>query len=321
MAALLAVFEVGRHLLPDSSKPSADPHGPALTVKIPSGSTAVEIGDQLQTAGIVIDGGRFRNYAKEQGEGADFKAGTYRFQAGTDYDRIIERLNAGPPPPVTIPLTIPEGLRLTEIADVVAARTGITRNQYLSAVRQAAPPPGFPEAKSMEGFLFPATYQIKPKTTAQALVSQQLTAFEQAFAQVDMTYAQSKNLTTYDVLKIASMIEREAAVDHDRPLISAVIYNRLHLGMALQIDATLLYELGSWTHQLTVSELAAPTPYNTRVVHGLTPTPICNPGLKSMEAAANPAKVDYLYYVAIGDSGRHYFTDNLDDFNKHAHGG
>jgi peptidoglycan lytic transglycosylase G len=117
------------------------------------------------------------------------------------------------------------------------------------------------------------------------------------------------------------MIEREAAVDHDRPLISAVIYNRLHLGMALQIDATLLYELGSWTHQLTVSELAAPTPYNTRVVHGLTPTPICNPGLKSMQAAAHPAKVDYLYYVAIGDSGRHYFTDNLDDFNKHAHGG
>jgi UPF0755 protein len=122
------------------------------------------------------------------------------------------------------------------------------------------------------------------------------------------------------VLNMAAMIEREAKVDHDRPLISAVLYNRLHLGMALQIDATLLYELGSWTHELTVSELAAPTPYNTRVVHGLPPTPICNPGLKSMQAAAHPAKVDYLYYVAIGDSGRHYFTNNLDDFNKHARG-
>ena len=135
-----------------------------------------------------------------------------------------------------------------------------------------------------------------------------------------MTYARSKNLTHYDVLTIASMIEREARVEPERPgLIAAVIYNRLHDGMQLGIDATLLYEQGSWTHQLTVSELAAHTPYNTRVQHGLPPTPICNPGLASLQAAAHPAKVNYLYYVAKGDSGHHYFTDNLQDFV--AHGG
>ena len=112
------------------------------------------------------------------------------------------------------------------------------------------------------------------------------------------------------------MIEREARVDKDRALIAAVIYNRLHLGMTLGIDATLLYEYGSWTHQLTVSELAANTPYNTRVRHGLPPTPICNPGLKSLEAAAHPAHVDYLYYVAKPD-GSHYFTNNYPDFQNH----
>ena len=150
--------------------------------------------------------------------------------------------------------------------------------------------------------------------------AQQLDAFVSAFQQVDMSYAASKNLTPYDVLKIASMIEREAQVPSERPLIAAVIYNRLHLGMTLGIDATLLYEQGSWSHQLTVSELDANTPYNTRLRHGLPPTPICNPGLASLEAAAHPAKVGYIYYVRKpGNSGTHYFTDNYQDFV--AHGG
>jgi UPF0755 protein len=108
-------------------------------------------------------------------------------------------------------------------------------------------------------------------------------------------------------------------VNAERPLIAAVMYNRLHLGMSLGIDATLLYEQGSWSHQLTVSELEANTPYNTRLRHGLPPTPICSPGLASLKAAAHPASVNYLYYVAKGDSGHHYFTDNFDDFK--AHGG
>jgi uncharacterized YceG family protein len=167
--------------------------------------------------------------------------------------------------------------------------------------------------------MFPATYDITRGEKAKTLVGQQLAAFQNAFAEVDMSYASSKNLTNYDVLTIGSMIEREAKVERERPLVAAVIYNRLHLKMNLGIDATLLYQYGSWTHELTVSELAANTPYNTRVRPGLPPTPICNPGLASLQAAARPAHVDYLYYVAKGDSGTHYFTDNYDDFK--AHGG
>jgi UPF0755 protein len=306
-----------RHILGDASKPAADPHGPYITVVIPSGTDASGIGAILQKDGVVADGGRFRDYAKGQGEGADFQAGHYRFQAGTDYDVIIRALDAGQVAVQTKTLVIPEGFRISEIADRVPT-VGISKRSYLQAVHAARPPAGFGRHASMEGFMFPATYQVKPHETAATLVSQQLAAFDANFSQVDMSYARSKNLTPYDVLTIASMIEREAHVAKDRPLIAAVIYNRLHLHMTLGIDATLLYEYGSWTHQLTESELAANTPYNTRVRHGLPPTPICNPGLASLQAAAHPAHVDYLYYVAKGD-GTHYFTNNYNDFL--AHGG
>jgi UPF0755 protein len=290
-----------------------------IEVVIPSGVSASEIGGILEEQGVVEDGGRFREYAKEQGEGSEFKAGTYRFRAGTDYDVIIARLDAGPAAPKLVKLVIPEGLRLTEIAEKVGSETRISARGWTNAVQKASPPRGFGEAKSMEGFLFPATYDLKPRQKAGALVAAQLSAFQANFDQVDMTYPKSKNLTPYDVLIIASMIEREARVEEERPLVAAVIYNRLRADMQLGIDATLLYEQGSWTHELTVSELEADTPYNTRRRFGLPPTPICNPGLASLQAAARPANVNYLYYVAKGDSGRHYFTDNFDDFV--AHGG
>jgi uncharacterized YceG family protein len=315
---VLIAFEAVRRVLPDSSKPTADPHGQMIRVVIPSGADASAIGDILQQRGVLVDGSRFRNYAKEQGEGADFKAGKYGFQAGSDYDAIIKRLDLGPAAVPVSMLVIPEGFRLTEIESRLAG-VGISKSAYERAVAAAAPPAGFGSPTSMEGFLFPATYSVSRHERPAALVAQQLAAFQNAFGNVDMSYAASKNLTPYDVLTIASMIEREAHVAKDRPLIAAVIYNRLHLGMTLGIDATLLYEQGSWSHQLTVSELDANTPYNTRLRPGLPPTPICNPGLASLRAAAHPAKVDYLYYVAQGDSGTHYFTNSYQDFK--AHGG
>jgi UPF0755 protein len=316
--AVLAVLSGVSKLIPDSSKPSADPHGPPIAVVIPSGSTAVGIGDILEQSGVVDDGGRFRDYAKEQGQGSEFKAGHYSFRAGTDYDTIIAALNRGPRAAPVQKLVIPEGYATWQIAATVPS-VGIPKQAYVRALGQASPPAGFGHPKSMEGFLFPATYLVKRKESASALVSQQLAAFDNAFSQVDMSYAASKNLTPYDVLTIASMIEREAKVPGDRAKIAAVIYNRLHLHMQLGIDATSLYPFHNWAHELTVSELEAHTPYNTRANYGLPPTPICNPGLASMQAAAHPAKVDYLYYVAEGNTGHHYFTDNYADFK--AHGG
>jgi UPF0755 protein len=300
-----------------ASAPAANPHGPQIAVAIPTGDDAAAIADVLQDRGIIADAGRFSGYVKAQSEGSDFKAGTYTFKAGTGYNAIIARLNAGPTAGYAR-LVIPEGFRLTQI-EALLRHVGISPKAYAAAVRAAVPPPGFGHHLNMEGFMFPATYQIRPHEAPSTLVSQQLTAFREAFSQVNLSYARSKNLTLYDVLRIASMIEREARVPGDRAKVSAVIYNRLHLGMPLAIDATILYHLGSWTATIHASDLSSSEPYNLRVHRGLPPTPICNPGLASLEAAAHPGNYDYLYYVAQPGQAAQYFTSSYSDFL--AHGG
>jgi uncharacterized YceG family protein len=216
----------------------------------------------------------------------------------------------------------PEGFTVRDMADRVKAVRGIaiekrgvtprlTRNGFLAAVAQARPPkPFIPDWKhSMEGFLFPAVYDFTQETTAKELVSDQLTAFRKRFATVNLKYARSKNLTPYDVLIIASMVEKEAAVAKERPLIAAVIYNRLRARLPLGIDATLRYGLDiPPTESITKAALRSNNPYNTRKLPGLPPTPIANPGLASLRAAAHPAGVDYLYFVRIPGTRRHFFT-------------
>lgn len=224
----------------------------------------------------------------------------------------------------------PEGFNVEEMADRVAAvrtiaieRRGVTprltRAGYLRAVEAAVAPPRFRkdvQRDSLEGFLFPASYEFTQKTTARELVADQLAAFRTRFGSVDLAYARSKNLTPYDVLIIASMIEKETAVASERRLVSAVIYNRLRNRMALQIDATTRYGLGiPGTESLTKAALRSSSPYNTRLRPGLPPTPIANPGLASLRAAANPARgVDFLYYVRKPGSLAHYFTADESDF-------
>ncbi len=189
----------------------------------------------------------------------------------------------------------------------------------ISAPSAAARPPlAFrKDAKpgALEGFLFPALYEFTQESTAKELVSSQLTTFRQRFAKVSLAHARSKNLTPYDILIIASMIEKETAVASERKLVAAVIYNRLHNRMPLGIDATIRYGLGiPGTQSLTKKALASDSPYNTRLRTGLPPTPIANPGLASIQAAAHPAKVDYLYYVRKPKSKRHFFTADEHEF-------
>ncbi len=169
--------------------------------------------------------------------------------------------------------------------------------------------------KSFEGFLFPATYEFLESTTSLELVDLQLDAFSKAWNGIDLTYAESKKLTAYDVLIIASMIEGEVSVPEERPLVAAVIYNRLKARMPLGIDATLRYGLKiPASRAIRQSELENPSPYNTRLHQGLPPTPINNPGVAAMEAAAKPADVDYLYFVRKADCKSHFFTASEQEF-------
>lgn len=213
-------------------------------------------------------------------------------------------------------ITIPEGYDRHQIADL-AKQDGL-KGDYVKASESFK---GFNPAKygvknppNLEGFLFPATYDLPRHPTADDLIARQLAAFKQYFSKVDLGYAKSKNLTPYDVLTIASMIEREAIVEKDRPLIAAVIYNRLHDGMPLQIDATIRYAEHNWTKPLTETDLHINSPYNTYTNTTLPPTPIGNPGLASIKAAAHPANVNYLYYVAKTNGCGHFFTASYQAF-------
>jgi UPF0755 protein len=223
----------------------------------------------------------------------------------------------------------PEGFTRREMADRVAAVREIaiesrgvtprlTKAGYLVASSTAAPPPAFRKdwpGRNIEGFLFPATYEFTKLTTARRLVRDQLSHFRRQWAKVDLRYARSKNLTPYDVLIIASMIEKETVAPEERRLVAAVIYNRLRNGMPLGIDATIRYGRNvPGTEPLRQSDLVSDDPYNTRNRLGLPPTPIANPGLASMRAAARPAAVDYLYFVRKPDGVHHFFTASESEF-------
>ena len=168
---------------------------------------------------------------------------------------------------------------------------------------------------SLEGFLFPDTYQLRVPISIPTLVADQLTEFKRAFAGVKMNYARSQRLTPYDLLIIASIVEKEAATARDRPLVASVIYNRLRDHIPLGMDSTTRYEFNDYTKALTSSQLAARSPYNTRLHDGLPPTPISNPGLAAIEAAANPARTKYLYFVVKpGTCGSSVFSSNYNQF-------
>jgi UPF0755 protein len=229
----------------------------------------------------------------------------------------------------------PEGFTRAQMADRVAAvakiatrkrhrRVALTRAQYLVGTRRITVPCfGAAPRKNPEGFLFPATYDFLVATTSRDLVKQQLTAFCQNWRKVDLAYARTKNLTPYDVLIVASMVEKETLAPDERPLVAAVIYNRLHARMPLGIDATLRYGLNiPPTQSIRQSQLESNSPYNSRKLPGLPPTPIANPGLASMQAAAHPAKVEYLYFVRKPDKVHHFFTASESAFLQYecAHG-
>jgi len=235
--------------------------------------------------------------------------------------------------PVTLRIIFPEGFTASQMADRVSAvrRIAIAKRhvtprltgvEYTAAVKAARPPSAFARSvkrQSIEGFLFPALYEFTPETTAATLVANQLAAFTQRWRTVDLRAAKRRGLNAYEVLTIAAMIERETAAPEERRLVSAVIYNRLALDMKLGIDATLRYGLGIPNNRsLTKRHLRSNSPYNTRRFKGLPPTPIANPGLASIRAAARPANVDYLYYVRKPDRVHHFFTADEEEFCRKA---
>jgi uncharacterized YceG family protein len=295
-----------------------------VTVVIPGGADAGDIGKLLEAKGVIDSATFFQLNATVTGRRDKLHAGHFTLEKGMANGDAIDALTRGPKGPkeaATFKLTLPEGPSRRELAPKVA-KSGV-EGDYLKAsatdsvikrIRGAGAPKG---TKTAEGFLFPATYTLTDGATAKQLVGDQLDAFDENFKHVNMSYAKKKHLTRYDVLIIASMIEREVQVPKERALVSAVIYNRLKQGMTLSIDATIRYYTNNWSRPIRQSELDKDEPYNTRINRGLPPTPIGNPGLASMKAAAHPAKKSYLYYVRKpGKSGEHAFSSTDAQFEK-----
>jgi UPF0755 protein len=296
-----------------------DGDGELFPVNVPAGDSVGQIGDLLAEKNVISNSTLFEIRATLSGKRGDLNHGVHKFRENMSYSSAIDELTKTTSKK-TIRVTIPEGLSRSETADVVKAAgipgdymdatvavKGFNPNQYGAQGR----------AKNLEGFLFPATYELKPTADVEDLVAEQLQAFKDNIAGVNMKYAKSKNLTVYDVLTIASMIEREVSVPKERKLVSAVIYNRLKKGEPLGIDATIRFALDNWTEPLTESDLATDSPYNTRTNQGLPPGPIGNPGLASIEAAAHPADSDvWLYVVKPGTCGEHVFSSSLEEHNR-----
>jgi UPF0755 protein len=244
---------------------------------------------------------------------------------------------AVPPKVVTLRIVFPEGFTRAQMAERIVAvnkiavrKRGVdprlSSKTYLAATASSLLPATFngdKKRRSLEGFLFPATYDFFPTTTSKKLVADQLKAFRRNWKKIDLRYARSKNLTAYDVLNIASMVEEEVLAPDERAKVAAVIYNRLHARMPLGIDATLRYGLNiPPTKSIRESQLNSDSRYNTRKIAGLPPTPIANPGLASIRAAAHPAGVNYLYFVRKPDKVHHFFTASDTAFAQYecAHG-
>lgn len=236
---------------------------------------------------------------------------------------------AGAAPEPVLRIVFPEGYSVRQMADQAAhvrriaiQKRGVTPllsgKGYAGAAARARPPQAFApylKRRSVEGFLFPAGYEFLPSSTPASLIARQIDTFEQRWRTIDLRTARAKKRTPYDVLTIGSLVERETAIAAERKLVAAVISNRLDRGLPLGIDASLRYGLGvEGTRPLTVSHLRSSSPYNTHRFKGLPPTPITNPGLASLRAAAAPAAVDYLYYLRRPNSLRHFFTASEAEF-------
>ena len=287
-----------------------------VQVTIPKGSSVSEVGDLLSDKGVIDNSTLFQVRVTLAGKRSEIYSGNFILADNMSYGAAIDALSV-PPVKRTVTVTIPEGYTRSQAAQLIE-EAGVPGDYTKATVRSKFLDPaayGGKGAKDLEGFLFPDTFELKPKAPVEDLVQLQLQDFKRRIKGVNMKYAKSKNLTVFDVLTIASMVEDEAGVDSQRGLVASVIYNRLHEGMPLGIDATIRFATGNYTRPLTESELAIDSPYNSRTNAGLPPGPISNPGLASIEAAAHPPKTAYLYYVTTpGACGKLTFAKTEAEF-------
>lgn len=292
--------------------------GRTVKVEVPVGSSARGIAGILVDNGVIRSAVTFESVVRSRQAGSLLKAGRYELVTGTDVDEIVDILVAGPTLE-TFRLTVVEGRRIGEVLADMASRTGHSETDLATTlmdggITSAYLPDDIDGIAAWEGLLFPATYEFFSDATPEEILQRLANETERRMDKIDWVPARLRGISVYQALVMASLIEAEAGIDEDRPLIASVIYNRLDSNTRLQMNATVLYALDERGRALTNDDLQFDSPYNTYRVAGLPPTPIATVGFKSLEAAAAPAGTDYLYYVLTSEDGSHSFFVEYDDF-------
>jgi UPF0755 protein len=286
-------------------------------VEIPPGSSPSSIGRRLTAAGVVRDRASFRLTLWITGQGRRLQAGEYRFDREMSPRQVVEKIAHGDV--FVRPITFPEGLTIKQMAALYESKGFGTASDFVKASRNVALISDLdPEAHDLEGYLFPETYSLPRKATADQLVARMVAAFQKAFTPDLRQQAAARGLGVRQFVTLASIVEKETGRADERPLVAAVYSNRMKIGMGLQCDPTVIYaldKLGRYNGNLTRADLQLDSPYNTYRYAGLPPGPIASPGLKSLEATAAPADVSYLYFVSRND-GSHAFATTLDEHNR-----
>jgi uncharacterized YceG family protein len=320
IVALLAVSLVLWFLLALFQPFHGSGHG-RVTVTIPRNATTGQIADILDREGVIscaFPSCSFLFELRAKLAGSKLLSGTYHLKHGMTFSEVLTALTTPPPAAPVREVTIVPGETRSHVSALLHSQK--VRGSYAAATRHSpvlnptayGAPANTP---SLEGFLFPDTYQLRVPISISALVADQLKDFKHHFGTVNLSYARSHHLTPYQVLIVGSMVEREAATARDRPLIASVIYNRLRLGMPLQIDATVRYAVNNYSSPITYKQLHSSSPWNTYNHTGLPPTPIDSPSLASIQAAAHPARTNYLYFVVKPcGNGEHAFASNYSQF-------
>jgi UPF0755 protein len=290
---------------------------PETFVEIPQGSGSVAIAKRLADAGVVRDVASFRVALWITGEGRRLQAGEYRFDHPVSARQVADKIARGDV--FVRPITFPEGLTIKQMAALYESKGFGPAKEFLDAAKNAALVSAIdPEAKDLEGYLFPDTYKMPRRSTADQLVARMAQSFMRALTPELIDAAEARQLTVRQFVTLASIVEKETGNKDERPLVAAVYANRLRIGMALQCDPTVIFaldRLGRYHGNLTRDDLQFDSRYNTYRYPGLPPGPIAAPGRASLEAAAHPADVQYLYFVSKND-GSHAFAATLDEHNR-----
>jgi len=279
--------------------------GVEVEFEIIEGMSLKEAAAIMEEKNVIDNAFLFTLFVEQRGQEGGLIPGAYKLKTGSEYEEVLNAITAGPPV-ITYKFTIPEGYTQKQVIEKVASDIPFIEKEDMENVMAVSnyDYDYLEGAVSLEGFLFPKTYEITIDYDAKNIFEMMLAQYQFETGSLDYSFAEDKGLARYDILKIASMIEREAYIPEERALISAVIHNRLDIGMKMDIDATLCYMLEKWNEGLTEEDKKTDSPYNTYMYAGLPPTPICNPGIASIEAALNPADVDFLYFV-VTDSEKH----------------